>query len=119
MPCQTTDPEIFQDREHQQLAKSLCAGCDLKRACRRYARTHREGARGAARRTKSGPAPVICRAVRRRTTGSAGRCRRPADRTVAAPYCRSLSQATLEFRPPPSAARQPSHVPMCLRVLIA
>ncbi|MFF4205695.1 WhiB family transcriptional regulator [Streptomyces sp. NPDC001668] len=42
MPCQTTDPEVFQDREHQRLAKSLCAGCDLKRACRRYARTHRE-----------------------------------------------------------------------------
>jgi hypothetical protein len=41
-PCQTTDPEVFQEREHQSLAKSLCTDCELMRACRRYARDHRE-----------------------------------------------------------------------------
>lgn len=41
-PCATTDPEVFHDDAHADVAKRLCAECPLTAYCRAQARTNRE-----------------------------------------------------------------------------
>lgn len=40
-PCATTDPEVFHDDAHADVAKSLCAECPLTAYCRAQARINR------------------------------------------------------------------------------
>ncbi|WP_423247532.1 WhiB family transcriptional regulator [Streptomyces decoyicus] len=61
VPCRTTDPEVFHDRQHTELAKSLCSSCEYEAFCRAQARRNREwgcwGGETSKERAEAGYAP--------------------------------------------------------------
>ncbi|MFF9786276.1 WhiB family transcriptional regulator [Streptomyces nigrescens] len=42
MPCATTDPEVFHDKNYNDIAKGLCAACFLEETCRSWGRANGE-----------------------------------------------------------------------------